>query len=107
MIHYDTLLKNYMSKVQRNMFHRYTSYTLLTKDFFFFNLCLAALGLHCCTGFSQAVASKGYSALQCAAFSSVAAPLVAEHRLSRACGLQQCSMGAQGMKLPGSGAQAQ
>ena len=40
----------------------------------FFNLLfLAILGLHCCTGFSLIVASRGYSSLWCAGFSCCAA----------------------------------
>ena len=42
---------------------------LIGATFLFLNLFLALLGLHRCTGFSLAVASRGYYAVVCGAFS--------------------------------------
>ena len=42
---------------------------------------LAVLGLHCCTGFSLAVASRGYSLVAMSELLIAVASLVAKHRL--------------------------
>ena len=46
---------------------------------------MAVLGLHCCTGFSLAVASRGYSLVAMSELLIAVASLVAKHRLS-SCG---------------------
>ena len=43
------------------------------------NLFMAVLGLHCCLGFSLAVASEGYSPVAGSGFLIVVASLVAEY----------------------------
>ena len=48
--------------------------------FFFFLNFLAVLGLHCCTGFSLAAASGGYSLVAVCRLLFSVASFVAEHR---------------------------
>ena len=78
------------------------------KRFFFFLIyLLAALGLHCCAGFSLVAASGGYSLLQCTGFAfggfssrearalGAGASVVVAHRLSR-CGWRALECGGLG-----------
>ena len=49
--------------------HHLKIYEFLKTKKFFFNLFLAVLGLHCCSGFSLVVASGRYCSSRCAGFS--------------------------------------
>ena len=58
----------------------------------------AALGLHCCTGFSLVVANRGYSSLWCAAF-SLQWLLLLQSMGSRHAGFSSCGTPALGRRL--------
>ena len=65
---------------------------------------LAVLGLHCCTGFSSVIESRGYSPVSVNGLLIAEASLVAEHRLQDS---SDCSTWAQQLRLPDFRAQVQ
>ena len=72
---------------------------MLFKKNYVIYLFLAVLGLHCCMGFSLAVAGGGYSLVAVHVFFIVVSCLVAEHRLQ---GIQASVVVARGLTSYGS-----